>query len=389
MRACWISSATQSLMVVYVPLLFLHFQKEFGITLSQLGILIVMNFGTQFVMDLFAAHYAERIGIRLCLVMSNAMVVAGFLGLAILPSLMPPFAGLCISSVLYGVGGGLVEVIVSPLVEACPSDNKVASMAFLHSLYGLGCIVIILASTLFFTLFGLERWRWLTLLWLLVPLCNMFNYMRVPLPPSMSGGQAGLTVGQLIRMPIFWLMIGLMMLGGSIEVAMAQWSSAFTEGTLGVSKSVGDLFGACFFATLLFVSRTLYGRLTIRFDLNSIMLGSSLIGIAGFVMVAFSPWAWLSMLGLGLSGLSVGVVWPGTLSLSAQRIPNGGTAMFGLCALGGDIGCTLGPAIMGWIAAAFGGNLRAGMCAGLGYATLLFLGLLLLKKVGRRKRYGL
>lgn len=389
MRACWISSATQSLMVVYVPLLFLHFQKEFGITLSQLGILIVMNFGTQFMMDLFAAHYAERIGIRLCLVMSNAMVVAGFLGLAILPSLMPPFAGLCISSVLYGVGGGLVEVIVSPLVEACPSDNKVASMAFLHSLYGLGCIVIILASTLFFTLFGLERWRWLTLLWLLVPLCNMFNYMRVPLPPSMSGGQAGLTVGQLIRMPIFWLMIGLMMLGGSIEVAMAQWSSAFTEGTLGVSKSVGDLFGACFFATLLFVSRTLYGRLTIRFDLNSIMLGSSLIGIAGFVMVAFSPWAWLSMLGLGLSGLSVGVVWPGTLSLSAQRIPNGGTAMFGLCALGGDIGCTLGPAIMGWIAAAFGGNLRAGMYAGLGYATLLFLGLLLLKKVGRRKRYGL
>ena len=170
---------------------------------------------------------------------------------------------------------------------------------------------------------------------------------------------------------------------------MAQWSSAFTEGTLGVSKSVGDLFGACFFATLLFVSRTLYGRLTIRFDLNSIMLGSSLIGIAGFVMVAFSPWAWLSMLGLGLSGLSVGVVWPGTLSLSAQRIPNGGTAMFGLCALGGDIGCTLGPAIMGWIAAAFDGNLRAGMCAGLGYATLLFLGLLLLKKVGRRKRYGL
>lgn len=389
MRACWISSATQSLMVVYVPLLFLHFQKEFGITLSQLGILIVMNFGTQFMMDLFAAHYAERIGIRLCLVMSNAMVVAGFLGLAILPSLMPPFAGLCISSVLYGVGGGLVEVIVSPLVEACPSDNKVASMAFLHSLYGLGCIVIILASTLFFTIFGLERWRWLTLLWLLVPLCNMFNYMRVPLPPSMSGGQAGLTVGQLIRMPIFWLMIGLMMLGGSIEVAMAQWSSAFTEGTLGVSKSVGDLFGACFFATLLFVSRTLYGRLTIRFDLNSIMLGSSLIGIAGFVMVAFSPWAWLSMLGLGLSGLSVGVVWPGTLSLSAQRIPNGGTAMFGLCALGGDIGCTLGPAIMGWIAAAFGGNLRAGMYAGLGYATLLFLGLLLLKKVGRRKRYGL
>ncbi len=315
MCACWISSATQSLMVVYVPLLFLHFQKEFGITLSQLGILIVMNFGTQFMMDLFAAHYAERIGIRLCLVMSNAMVVAGFLGLVILPSLMPPFAGLCISSVLYGVGGGLVEVIVSPLVEACPSDNKVASMAFLHSLYGLGCIVIILASTLFFTLFGLERWRWLTLLWLLVPLCNMFNYMRVPLPPSMSGGQAGLTVGQLIRMPIFWLMIGLMMLGGSIEVAMAQWSSAFTEGTLGVSKSVGDLFGACFFATLLFVSRTLYGRLTIRFDLNSIMLGSSLIGIAGFVMVAFSPWAWLSMLGLGLSGLSVGVVWPGTLSL--------------------------------------------------------------------------
>ena len=379
--APWFSSGIQALSVVYVPLLFLHFQREMGITLAQLGSLMFFNFGTQFLMDMVAAKYADRLGIRRCLVASQGLMGLGIASLSLLTLLPSPFLGLCLASILYGMGGGLVEVLTSPTVEACPTRNKVASMAFLHSTYCIGCIAIILVSTLFFATFGIHRWRWLTLFWGILPLANAWNFSRVPMPRPLGQKEGGgLSIRHLATLPLFWLLVALMILAGAIEQAMSQWASAFAESSLQVSKSMGDLMGACFFAALMFVSRSLFGHAAHRLDLKVAMTTSAILCLLGFLLTILSPWPPLALAGLGLSGFAVGILWPGTLSLAAQQIPRGGTPMFGMCALGGDIGCTLGPALVGWCAAAWGNNLRHGLAAGLAFCLLLLACLFAIRK---------
>lgn len=383
-HACWLAGGIQALVCIYVPLLFLHFREEFGISLGELGSLVVVNFGTQLVVDILAARYAERIGVRFCMVLSNVVMAAGLASLTFLPQVVPAFWGLAASVVLYAIGGGLVEVLTSPTVEACPTENKASQMAFLHSIYSIGSIVIIVVSTLFFRLFGLANWRILTLLWTLFPLYNMVNFMLVPMPRLVPEGEKGLSFGELFRMPLFWLLLLIMTCSGAAEQAMAQWASAFAEAGLRVSKPVGDLFGACFFAILMCLARLLSSRYADRVDLNGAMIKSALICIAGYLLAIFAPWPLLGLAGVGVTGFGVGVMWPGTLSLGARKIPGGGAALFGLCALGGDLGCSTGPGLVGWLASASGDNLKAGLVVGLVYSVILCMGLSVLRRLRKK-----
>ncbi len=385
-RTCWLSSILQPLAVVYHPLLFLRFQAEMGLGLRQLSFLVALNFTTQMAADLSATRYADKVGIRRCLVASQTLEGVGLIATAFLPCIMPPFLGLCLATLLFSFGSGLTEVLTSPTVEACPTKNKVKSMALLHSMYSLGSIGVIMLSTLFFTTAGLRHWRILTILWAVAPLYNAWRFSVVPIPRLLEKeDEKGLSIGALAKMPLFWIIMVLMATSGAIELALSQWSSALAEASLKVTKTLGDLAGPCAFAALMLLGRLLLAHFAPERDrLWKAMFGSALLALAGFLLILLAPHPVLALSGVAVSGLAVAILWPATLSLAAKTIPRGGTPLFGLCALGGDVGSTSGPAIVGCLAASCENNLRAGMAAGIAYAAILIIALLLLRKLSAR-----
>lgn len=389
-HTCWLSSILQPLAVVYHPLLFLRFQAEMGLGLRQLSFLVALNFTTQMVADLSATRYADKIGIRRCLVASQTLEGVGLIATALFPSILSPFLGLCLATLLFSFGSGLTEVLTSPTVEACPTKNKVKSMALLHSMYSLGSIGVIVLSTLFFTTAGLQHWRILTLIWAVAPLYNAWRFSVVPIPRLLEKEEEqGLSIGALAKMPVFWIIMVLMATSGAIELALSQWSSALAEASLKVTKTLGDLTGPCAFAALMLLGRLLLAHFAPeRERLWKAMIGSGFLALAGFLLIRLAPHPALALLGVAISGLAVAILWPATLSLAAKTIPKGGTPLFGLCALGGDVGSTSGPAIVGCLAASCGDNLRAGMTAGIAYATILIVALLLLRQFGKKHGAG-
>lgn len=388
---CYASSISHAAVNNLAPLLFLTFTRQFGISLSQLAFLVTLNFGIQMIVDLAAARYAVRLGYRRCVVAANVLCGTGLIGLGVLPYALPsPYAGLIGSMVLYALGGGLLEVLTSPIVEALPGEEKAAAMSLLHSFYCWGHVAVVLLSTLYFTTIGIARWRFLPMLWAAVPLTNAFFFSRVPIN-TFGGEGENLSVRGLLRLPSFWLFFLLMLCAGAAEQAMSQWASLFAEQGLRVSKTVGDLLGPCAFAVLMGLSRLLYGRFGARLRLNACIFYSSLLCVLCYLLTVFSPNPLLSLLGCAVCGFSVGILWPGTLSLSAARCPQGGTALFALLALAGDVGCSAGPGLVGFIsdrgagalAALFTGDagLRLGMLAAIVFPLLLVLGSLwLLRK---------
>ena len=336
-------------------------------------------------MDLAATRFADRIGYRRCVVASQVLSAAGLAALAFLPDLLPnPFAGILMAVVLYAVGSGLIEVLVSPIVEACPFDNKDGVMSLLHSFYCWGALGVILGSTLFFALFGVENWRILTVLWALVPLYNTVNFVSCPIERLVEEGRS-MAPAQLFRMPLFWLIILLMVCSGASEAAMAQWASAFTESALGVSKTVGDLAGPGLFALFMGISRVLYGRFSERLDLTRTMLFCGVLCAGCYLVAALAASPVLGLAGCALCGLAVGIMWPGSISISAQKCPRGGTAMFAFLALAGDLGATISPTMTGSFAELAGGNLKAGLLAAAVFPVVMGLGLLVLKRTVRRR----
>ena len=380
LAACYLRFVTQAIAANFAPLLFLTFQNTYGISLEKIALIPVVFYLTQLLIDLGATKFADKIGYRICVVTSQVVSAAGLVLLAILPEILPlPFLGILIAVIFYAVGSGLVEVLVSPIVEACPFVNKDGRMSLLHSFYCWGAVGVILGSTLFFAVFGIEHWRILTLIWALVPLVNIFQFLTCPIERLAEDGES-LPLVKLFRMPLLWMMILLMICSGASEATMAQWASAFTESALGVSKTVGDLAGPCLFAAFMGISRILYGKMSTKLNLTKAMLLSGLLCVACYLLASLSPLPILGLAGCALCGFSVGIMWPGTISLSSQKCPQGGTAMFAVLALAGDFGSTVSPAIAGSLSEMAGGNLKAGLLAATFFPILLVVRLFVLNR---------
>lgn len=380
LAACYLGFITQAIAANFVPLLFLTFQNTYGISLEKIALIPVVLYLTQLLVDLVAARFADKIGYRICVVTSQIISATGLVLLVVLPEILPvPFLGILIAVAFYAVGSGLVEVLVSPIVEACPFENKDGRMSLLHSFYCWGAVGVILVSTLFFTVFGTENWRILTLIWALIPLVNVFLFLTCPIERLVEDGKS-LPLRRLLPLPLLWMMILLMICSGASEAAMAQWASAFTESALGVSKTVGDLAGPCLFAVFMGISRVLYGKMSEKLNLTRTMLLSGLLCVACYLLATLSPLPILGLAGCALCGFSVGIMWPGTISLSSQKCPQGGTAMFALLALAGDLGGTISPAMVGYFSELAEGNLKAGLLTAIIFPILLVAGLLVLSR---------
>ena len=378
--ASYIGYITQAIVNNFAPLLFLTFASEFGLRLEQITILTTLNFLVQLGADFLMAQLGDRLGTRPCVVAAHFFAAAGLLGLAVLPSVLG-YAGLLISVFFYACGGGIIEVLLSPIVENCPTERKEAVMSLLHSFYCWGHVLLVVTSTLFFTVFGIGNWRILACVWALVPLFNAFYFMAVPIYPG--GSHEPLSMGQLFKQKIFWFFVVVMVCAGASEQAMSQWASSFAESALGVSKTMGDLAGPCAFALLMGTSRALYGKFSERLPLKGAMAGSAALCILCYVLAAFFGSPVLGLLGCALCGFSVGIFWPGTFSMAAGRLPGGGTAMYGFLSLAGDLGCSAGPTLVGTVAGAAGGRLQAGLAAAIVFPAVILFGLLFM--VRRRK----
>lgn len=378
--ACYLGFITQAISANFAPLLFLTFKDTYGISFEMIALVPMVFYLTQLLVDLVAVKFADIIGYRTCVVASQVVSAVGLILMALLPEVLPnPFVGIIVSVVLYAIGSGLIEVLLSPIVEACPFENKAGVMSLLHSFYCWGSVGVILGSTLFFAIFGTAHWQILTLIWAVVPLLNIFNFLTCPIERLVEDGE-GLRIGQLLRLPLFLLMIVLMICVGASEATMTQWASAFTESALGVSKTVGDLAGPCLFAVFMGLSRVFYGKKSEKLDLTKVMLGCGLLCVVCYLLSALSPIPIIGLIGCALCGLSVGIMWPGTISVSSQKCPKGGTAMFAFLALAGDLGAAVGPTMVGGIADAVGGNLKTGLLFATLFPIILILGLVLLRK---------
>lgn len=380
-RACFAGYVVQAVVNNFVPLLFLTFQSQYGIPLSRVTLLITINFALQLAVDGVSVFFIDRIGYRAAAVIAHICAALGLVGLAFLPDLLPsPFAGLLLSVLLYALGGGLLEVIVSPIVESCPSDHKAQTMSILHSFYCWGSAGVIVISTLFLKIFGASSWKILAAIWALLPLANCFVFTKVPLAPLVAEGGTGMHIGQLFRSRVFWVIMLMMLCAGASEQAVSQWASTFAEKGLGVSKAVGDLAGPTVFALLMATSRLLYGKFGAKIDLNKAMMASALLCVVSYLLIGLTNSPVLGLVGVGLCGLAVGIFWPGTFSTAAASLRGGGTAMFALMALAGDLGCSGGPTLAGAIAGAFGDNLRLGILCAVAFPALMILGILLIRR---------
>lgn len=385
LRACYFGYVTQAICANFAPLLFLTFQKTYNISLGEIACIPTLFFLTQLLIDLAAAKFVDRIGYRTCVVASHILSVVGLSMLAFLPDRLPvPFLGILLSVVVYAVSSGLIEVLVSPIVEACPFENKESRMSLLHSFYCWGMVAVVLGSTLFFALFGLEHWRILTLLWALVPFCNIFNFLTCPIERLVESG-SGMGTKSLLRLPLFWVLILLMACSGAAETAMAQWASAFTEAAIGVPKTIGDLAGPCLFAALMGLSRVLCARMSHKLDLGKMMWGCGILCIGCYLLAALSPSPLLGMAGCALCGFSVGILWPGTISISSQACPAGGTAMFAFLALAGDLGGTIGPMSVGVVSGLAHNDLQKGLLIAAVFPIVLVVGMTALQRNHRHR----
>ena len=378
--ACYLGFITQAISANFAPLLFLTFKDTYGIPLEKIALIPMAFFMTQLLIDFAATKFVDRIGYRTCVVCSQVLSAVGLALLAMLPEVLPdPFIGILIAVVLYAMGAGLIEVLISPIVEACPFENKAGVMSLLHSFYCWGSVGVILGSTVFFAVFGVANWRILAILWAVLPFVNTFNFLKCPIERLTEDGE-GMKMGQLFRMPLFWLMALLMVCSGASEISMAQWASAFTESAMGVSKTIGDLAGPCLFAVLMGVSRVFYGKMSEKLDLTKTMLGCGALCILCYLLASLSSSPVLGLTGCALCGISVGIMWPGTLSISAQKCPKGGTVMFALLALAGDLGGSIGPSLVGSVSSMADGNLKTGLLFATIFPVLLIAGLVVLKK---------
>ena len=384
--ACYLGFITQAIMANFTPLLFLKFHNDFGISLGKVALIPTTFFFVQILVDIICAKYVDRIGYRKSIVASEVLSGAGLIGLAFLPNLFSnPFIGIIISVVIYATGSGLIEVLCSPIVEACPFDNKDSVMSLLHSFYCWGSVGVILLTTLFFAVFGIDNWRIISCIWALVPLVNVYNFATCPIEHLVEDGE-GMSIGQLFKIPLFWVAIVLMICAGSSEITMAQWASAYVESGLGLSKSIGDLLGPCLFAVAMGISRVIYGKSEGKFELTKYMLESGVLCVVCYLLATLFENPVIGLIGCIVCGFSVGIMWPGTISITSSRFPSGGTAMFALLAMAGDMGGTLGPSLVGNISQKMGDDLHKGLLYGTAFPVILVISVLIIKASTKKEQ---
>lgn len=381
LTACYLGFITQAIAANFAPLLFLKFHNDYNIPLGKIALISTVFFLTQLIVDVLCSYFADRIGYRRCVIASELCSALGLIGLAFLPELLPdPLAGIIISVIIYAVGSGLIEVLGSPIVEACPFEHKEAAMSLLHSFYCWGSVGVILLSTVFFAIFGIGSWKWLACIWALIPLYNIYNFATCPIEPLAEDGES-MKVSRLLRVPVFWIAIILMICAGASELSMSQWASAYAESALGLSKAIGDLAGPCMFAVTMGISRVIFGKYGDRLDLMKFMIGSGCLCLLCYVSASLSDNAVLGLIGCIMCGFSVGIMWPGTISICSGRLPAGGTAMFALLAMAGDLGGAFGPGLVGAITQTSGNDLKKGMLIGCLFPLILIVCLMLMKSM--------
>ncbi len=390
--ACFLGYVTQAISINLLPLLFATFQREFAVSLEKLGLLITVSFLVQMTVDLLASRFGDKLGYRAGSIASQAAAVLGLAALSVLPYCLPdPYVGLMIGTVLMAIGGGLIEVLISPIVDAFPGEGKPGIMSLLHSFFSWGFLAVVLLSTVYFAVCGIENWRWLPLLWAIPPFVTGVLFCLVPIPdPKTEEGGNKTVLRRLFASPQFWLMLLLMLCAGSSEIAASQWASLFAEVGLGVPKAMGDLLGPCGFALLMALSRVYFAGGQRAKNMTRSLTACGLGCVGGYLLIVLSPWPLLSLMGFAVCGFSVGLMWPGVLSLGAKAFPMGGTAMFSLLALCGDIGCAIGPGIVGGISNALQGAgqptliaLKWGLAVAMVFPLLLFIAVRLLRRVNR------
>lgn len=387
--ACFVGYIVQAIVNNFTPLLFLFFQKCYHIPISQITLLVTFNFGIQLLVDFLSVRFVDKIGYRISMMIAHVLAAAGLFLLTVLPEILPvSFIGILIAVMIYAVGGGLLEVLVSPVVEACPSDNKEKAMSLLHSFYCWGHAGVVLISTVFFYVVGIDNWKILAIIWTVIPIGNAFVFSKVPIAPLLEDGDTGLGLKELFRMKIFWILLIMMICAGASEQAVSQWASAFAEKGLGISKAAGDLAGPMAFAVLMGISRLFYGKYGDRINLEHFMIYSIFLCILSYLGISLFSIPLLNLIACAVCGLSVGIMWPGTFSKASAALPKGGTAMFALLALGGDIGCSGGPTLVGMVSGAFGDNLKMGILAGIIFPVLLLIGVILCRRQKKITNYN-
>lgn len=390
LRACFIGYIVQAIVNNFVPLLFVTFQQSYGIPLAEITLIITVNFVVQLTVDMLSAKFIDKIGYRAAAIAANALSALGFILLIILPGILPDaFAGILLAVFVYAIGGGLLEVIISPIVEACPTRNKEKTMSLLHSFYCWGHLGVVLLSTAFFILFGTANWKILAGIWTIVPIVNILLFSFAPIYPLVQEGESGLTLKQLFSTKIFWVLMIMMLCSGAGEQAVSQWASAFAEQSLKISKTAGDLLGPMTFALTMGISRTIFGAFGEKIDLDRFMIFSCTLCIASYLCITLVPVAAVGLAGCALCGFSVGIMWPGTFSKATAFIKGGGTTMFAMLALAGDIGCAGGPTLAGLVSGLFGDNLKAGILAAIVFPAVMLACIIVLMRIkNKRKNNG-
>ena len=381
-NACFAGYVVQAVVNNFVPLLFVMFQDSYQIPLSKITLLITVNFVFQLVIDILSAGFIDKIGYKTSVIIAHFCAAAGLISLTVLPEIFgDPFVGILVSVMIYAVGGGLLEVLLSPIVEACQTANKEKAMSLLHSFYCWGHMGVVLLSTVFFSVFGISNWKVLALIWALIPVINGIVFFTAPIYSLQEEGEKGLSLKELLSKGVFWVMILLMVCSGASEQAVSQWASTFAEQGLGVSKTIGDLAGPMAFAFMMGLSRLFYGKYGDRIDLDKFMSGSTVLCLVSYLCISFAPFPVLSLAGCAVCGFSVGILWPGSFSKAAAAIKGGGTAMFAFLALAGDLGCSSGPTLAGFVSSHMGDNLKAGILAAIIFPVLMLAGIFLSRKV--------
>lgn len=374
--SCFVGYIVQAIVNNFVPLLFITFQGTYNIPLSQITLLVTINFGVQLLVDMLATKFVDKIGYRTSIVIAHGTSAAGLILLTVLPELINPFVGILISVMIYAIGGGIIEVLISPIMESCPTDNKEKAMSLLHSFYCWGHVGVVLLSTLFFKTVGIENWRILALVWALIPIVNGMFFLKTPIAPLMEEGEKGMSLVELFKSKVFWVLMIMMVCSGASEQAVSQWASAFAEQGLHISKAAGDLAGPMTFAILMGSARAIYGKYGDKINLDVFMKLSTILCIISYLLVSMTPSPAISLIGCGLCGLSVGIMWPGTFSKAAVSLRTGGTAMFALLALAGDLGCGGGPTLVGLVSNAANDNMKSGILVAIVFPVILLLCLL-------------
>ncbi len=373
MFSCFVGYIVQAIVNNFVPLLFITFQNTYQIPLSKITLLVTINFGVQLLVDLLATKFVDKIGYRTSIVLAHVTSALGLILLTFLPEIIDSFVGILISVMIYAVGGGIIEVLISPIMESCPTDNKEKAMSLLHSFYCWGHVGVVLLSTLFFQMAGIENWRILTLVWAVIPIINGILFLKTPIASLVAEEEKGMSLKELFVNKTFWILMLMMICSGASEQAVSQWASAFAEQGLGISKAAGDLAGPMTFAILMGSARAIYGKYGEKINLDKFMKISTVLCILAYLLVCLTPSFIISLIGCGLCGLSVGIMWPGTFSKAAVSLRLGGTAMFALLALAGDLGCAGGPTLVGMISNAASGDMKRGILVAIIFPIILLL----------------